>query len=66
MDTRQLGYTLLLVGLMFVGVVHFVLARFAFGTGLDQVGLLLAGAAIVGILLVNFGRASEEEPDGSE
>ena len=66
MDTRQLGYTLLLVGVMFVGVVHFVLARFAFDTGLDQVGLLLAGAAIVGILLVNFGRASEEEPDGSE
>jgi hypothetical protein len=48
-------------------VVHFVLATFAFDTGLDQIGLLLAGLALFGILLVNFGMPAppdEEESDG--
>jgi hypothetical protein len=67
MQKRKLAYTLLLVGLMFVGVVHFVLATFAFDTGLDDVGILIAGLAFFGILLVNFGMpAPAEEDDGGE
>jgi ABC-type antimicrobial peptide transport system permease subunit len=66
MQKRKLAYTLLLVGLMFVGVVHFVLATFAFDTGLDQIGLLLAGLAFFGILLVNFGIAPPPEEESGE
>jgi len=66
MQKRKLAYTLFLGGLLFVGVVHFVLATFAFDTGLSEIGLLLAGLALFGILLVNFGMApppEETEPD---
>jgi len=61
MQKRKLAYTLLLVGVMFVGVVHSVLATFAFDTGLDQIGLVVAGLSLFGILLVNFGMPAPPE-----
>lgn len=68
MQKRKLAYTLLLVGVMFVGVVHFVLATFAFDTGLDQIGLVIAGLSLFGILLVNFGMPAppEEQTDAED
>ncbi|WP_254831173.1 hypothetical protein [Haloglomus salinum] len=52
MDKRALALSLLLGGIAFVGLLHTVLA-YAFDTGLEQVGLLVAATCIVGIVLVN-------------
>ena len=52
MDKRSLAITLVLLGLAFVGVVH-VIADVVYGTGLSGIGIVLAGAALVGIVLVN-------------
>lgn len=52
MDKRSLGISLLLLGLAFVGAVHTV-ADFAYGTGLSGVGIVLVGASLVGLVLVN-------------
>ncbi|WP_276260980.1 hypothetical protein [Haloglomus litoreum] len=53
MDKRALAASLLLGAVAFVGLLHTVLA-YAFGTGLQQIGLLVAATCIVGIVLVNI------------
>jgi hypothetical protein len=63
MDKRRLAYTLLLVGVTFVALLHTALA-FAFGTGLEEIGLLVAGLGVFGVLFVNFGLPAPE--DGAE
>jgi ABC-type enterochelin transport system permease subunit len=52
MEKRALAASLLLGAVAFVGLLHTVLA-YAFETGLEQVGLLVAATCVVGILLVN-------------
>ena len=53
MDKRALAASLLLGGIALVGLLHTALA-FVFDTGLEQVGLLVAGTCLVGIALVNL------------
>ena len=63
MDKRRLAYTLLLVGVTFVALLHTALA-YAFDTGLEGIGVLVAGLGLFGVLFVNFGMpAPAEEPD---
>jgi len=50
---RQLGASLLLVGLAFVGAFHAVLAV-AFDTGLASVGAGLAGLSVLTLVVVNL------------
>ena len=59
MDKRRLAYTLLCVGITFVALLHTALA-FAFGTGLEEIGLLVAGLGVFGVLFVNFGMPTPE------
>lgn len=54
---RALGISLLLLGLAFVGVFHTV-AALLFDSGLEWVGLGLAGLSLLGIVLVNTGGGS--------
>jgi len=54
MEKRRLAANLLLGGLLFVAVVHTVLALFVFETGLADVGALLIGAVLIGLLAVNL------------
>lgn len=64
MRKRRLALTLILVGLLFVALLHTALA-YAFGTGLEQFGILGAGLCLFGILFVNFGLPSPPD-DGEE
>lgn len=50
---RRLAVSLLLVGLVFVGAFHAVLAV-AFDTGLASVGVGLAGLSVLTLLVVNL------------
>lgn len=52
MDKRSLAVSLILLGLGFVGFVHIV-ADFAYGTGLAEIGIGLIGIALIGIVFVN-------------
>ncbi|WP_336343670.1 hypothetical protein [Halalkalicoccus ordinarius] len=52
MEKRSIAISLFLLGLGFVGVVH-TIADVAFGTGLSGIGIVLAGVALIGIVLVN-------------
>jgi uncharacterized membrane protein YiaA len=65
MRKRRLAVTLILVGLMFVGLLHTALA-YAFGTGLEQFGLLGAGLCLFGILFVNFGLPAPADEGSDE
>ncbi|MFW5963274.1 MAG: hypothetical protein ACOCQM_00315 [Natronomonas sp.] len=49
---KKLAYSLICVGLAFVGVFHFVFSTL-FGYGFRQVSGILIVAAIFGLLLVN-------------
>jgi len=49
---RSLGVSLLLLGVAFAGVFHTV-AALAFDSGLFVVGLAVAAASLLGIVLVN-------------
>jgi hypothetical protein len=63
MGKRKIAYTLLLVGVTFVALLHTALAL-AFDTGLEQVGILVAGLGVFGVLFVNFGMPErDEDPD---
>lgn len=53
MGKRKIAYTLLLVGVTFVALFHTALA-FAFDTGLEWVGVLVAALGVLGVLFVNF------------
>ena len=53
MGKRKIAYTLLLVALTFVALLHTALA-FAFDTGLEWIGVLVAALGLFGILFVNF------------
>lgn len=57
---RALGASLLLLGLAFVGVFHTV-AAFAFDSGLEWIGLTLAGLSLLGLVLVNTGADESTE-----
>ncbi len=57
---RALGASLLLLGLAFVGVFHTV-AAFAFDSGLEWIGLTLAGLSLFGLVLVNTGADESAE-----
>jgi hypothetical protein len=61
MDKRRLAYTLLLVGVTFVALLHTALA-FVFDTGLEWIGVLVAGLGVFGILFVAVGIPEPEEP----
>ena len=68
MDKRKLAYTLLLGGITAVALLHIVLAL-AFDTGLAEIGALVAGLGVFGILFVNFGLPertgeADDEPNG--
>lgn len=52
MGKRSLAISLVLLGLGFVGFVH-IIADFAYGTGLAEIGVGLVGIALVGIVFVN-------------
>jgi len=60
MGKRKIAYTLLLVGVTFVALLHTALAL-AFDTGLEQVGILVAGLGVFGVLFVNFGMPERDE-----
>jgi hypothetical protein len=65
MGKRKIAYTLLLVGLTFVALLHTALA-FAFDTGLEWIGVLVAGLGVFGVLFVNVGipdPPEEADPD---
>lgn len=49
---RKLAYSLLCVGLAFVGVFHAVFSTL-FGYGLGQVGVLLVAAGVFGLVVLN-------------
>jgi hypothetical protein len=51
-DKKKLAYTLACVGLMFVGVFHFVFSTL-FGYGLRAVSGLLIAAGLFGLLVLN-------------
>ncbi|MFC7212298.1 hypothetical protein ACFQL3_17665 [Natronoarchaeum sp. GCM10025321] len=57
---RALGASLLLLGLAFVGLFHTV-AAFAFDSGLEWIGLTLAGLSLLGLVLVNTGADESAE-----
>ena len=68
MGKRKIAYTLLLGGVTFVALLHTALA-FVFDTGLADVGVLVAGLGVFGLLFVNLGipeRAEEGGTDSSE
>jgi len=68
MGKRKIAYTLLLVGVTFVALLHTALA-FAFDTGLEEIGILVAGLGVFGVLFVNFGmpeRDGSPDPDPEE
>ncbi|MEF8840042.1 MAG: hypothetical protein V5A62_00245 [Haloarculaceae archaeon] len=65
MGKRKIAYTLLLVGVTFVALLHTALAL-AFDTGLEAIGVLVAGLGVFGILFVNVGipdPPEESDPD---
>ncbi|MFC6938807.1 hypothetical protein ACFQE8_02380 [Salinirubellus sp. GCM10025818] len=62
MGKRKIAYTLLLVGVTFVALLHTALA-FVFETGLEDVGFLVAGLGVFGILFVNFALPERTEGD---
>jgi hypothetical protein len=63
MGKRKIAYTLLLVGITLVALLHTALA-FAFDTGLEGIGVLVAGLGVFGILFVNFGIPDPPEESG--
>ena len=62
MGKRKIAYTLLLVGVTFAALLHAALA-FVFETGLEDVGFLVAGLGVFGILFVVFGLPERTEGD---
>lgn len=65
MDKRRLAYTLLLVGVTFVALLHTALA-FVFDTGLEWIGVLVAGLGVFGILFVTVGIPDPPEEPGAD
>ena len=72
MGKRKIAYTLLLVGVTFVALLHTALAL-AFDTGLEGIGVLVAALGVFGILFVNVGipdppveTDDDPEPEGGE
>lgn len=72
MGKRKIAYTLLLVGVTFVALLHTALAL-AFDTGLEEIGVLVAALGAFGILFVNVGipdppaeADDDPEPEGGE
>ncbi|WP_138798368.1 hypothetical protein [Halostella sp. PRR32] len=61
---RSLGVSLLLLGVAFAGVFHAV-AALAFDSGLRYVGLGVAAAALLGIVLVNVSVTGPPRDDES-
>jgi len=52
MDKRRIAYSVILLGVAFVGVIH-TIADMAFGTGLTGIGLVAIFLALVGLVVVN-------------
>lgn len=65
MGKRKIAYTLLLVGVTFVALLHTALA-FVLDTGLADVGVLVAGLGVFGVLFVNFGLPERTEEGGTD
>ncbi|WP_331233791.1 hypothetical protein [Natronorarus salvus] len=52
MDKRRIAYSVLLLGVVFVGMIH-TIADLTFGTGLSGVGIAAIVLALAGLVVVN-------------